>query len=129
MKRLWQILAIVLLALMVPASACCLVPQEAEKKACCGCSTHGEEQETPASPEACPSTTLAHSQVPAPVLLPAMQMIELVSIIHEIMRLHELVAVKESPVPLMTTAPPQLRTTWVFVSRAALPARAPAELA
>ncbi|WP_425571981.1 hypothetical protein [Prosthecobacter algae] len=26
MKRLWQILALILLALMVPASMCCLVP-------------------------------------------------------------------------------------------------------
>lgn len=129
MNHFWRILAVILLALMGPASMCCLVPQQVESQHCCGCATHGEQHDAPASPDACPSATLAHSQVPAPVVLPAMQMIELASIIHEMMRLNELVPVKESPVPLMTTAPPQLRTTWVFVSRAALPARAPAELA
>ncbi|MES2595766.1 MAG: hypothetical protein V4662_10545 [Verrucomicrobiota bacterium] len=66
--------------------------------------------------------------MPAHVVLPAMQMIELAQIIEGMTRLNELRAAKEPPVPLMTTAPPELRTTWVFASRAALPARAPAEL-
>jgi hypothetical protein len=129
MKSVWQIFAVILLTLIGPASMCCLVPQQAENQRCCGCATHEEDHDAPVSPDACPSATLAHSQVPAPVMLPAMEMIELASIIHEMMRLNELLVVKESPAPLMTTAPPQLRTTWVFVSRAALPARAPAELA
>jgi hypothetical protein len=66
--------------------------------------------------------------VPAQVVLPAMQMTELAQIIHEMMKLNGLVAAKGPPVPLMTTAPPELWTTWVFASRAALPVRAPAEL-
>ena len=127
MTRFWQILALVMLALMVPASTCCEWLDKCTSHECGCCSD--SEQEVPAQPETCPSATLAHSQMPAPVVLPAVQMIELVSIIHEMMRLNELVAVDALPLPLMTTAPPQLRTTWVFVSRAALPARAPAKLA
>lgn len=129
MKRLWQILAFLLLALMVPASACCLGPQQAANPECGCCSNPAKEHDTPAQPEACPSDTIARSQLPAPVVMPEMPMVELVGIIHELMRLNELAATNAAPVPLMTTAPPELRTTWNFVSRAALPARAPSELA
>lgn len=129
MNRLWQIFALVLLALMVPASACCLGPQQAANAECSCCSNPDEEHDTPAQPDACPSDTIARSQLPAQVIMPEMQMVELTGIIQEMMRLNELAATKAAPMPLMTTAPPELRTTWVFVSRAALPARAPAELA
>jgi hypothetical protein len=129
MKRFWQILTLILLALMVPASVCCLETERAEGHACECRSTPGHEHDAPAPPEACPSDTIAHSQVPALVAVPAMQMLELADIIHAMLRLNELAATNAAPVPLMTTAPPELRTTWVFVSRAALPARAPAELA
>ncbi len=83
------------------------------------------------APVSCPSDTISHSQVPAPVILPAMQMVELADLIQAMIRLEdELATATESTgLPLMTTAPPELRTTWVFVSRAALPARAPSELA
>lgn len=113
-----------MLALMVPASVCCQVLEGCSAShECCAC--HDDEHETPAKQDACPSATIAHSQVPAQVVLPAMQMIELTKIIQDIMRLNELAAVKAPQVSLRTTAPPELRTTWVFVSRAALPARAP----
>lgn len=124
MKRLWQILALLMLALMVPASACCQVWEGCSTShACCSCPD--DEHEAPAQQETCPSVTIAHSQVPTQVVLPAMQMIELTKIIQDIMRLNELEAAKAPQVPLRTTAPPELRTTWVFVSRAALPVRAP----
>lgn len=127
MNRFWQIIALLTLALVVPASTCCQWTSRCESQQQSHFCTD-EGHETPASPEACPSHTLAHSQVPAHVVLPAMQMIELAQIIEGMTRLNELRAAKEPPVPLMTTAPPELRTTWVFASRAALPARAPAEL-
>ena len=129
MKRLWQSLALLMLALMVPASACCMGPQPVVNEECGCCSTSDENQQAPAQPEACPSDTIARSQLPAQVVMPEVPMAELTGIIHELMRLNELAATKAAPVSLMTTAPPELRTTWVFVSRAALPARAPSELA
>lgn len=61
--------------------------------------------------------------------MPQMQVIEVTDLIQAMLRLNELAAVSAAPMPLMTTAPPQLRTTWVFASRAALPARAPSALA
>lgn len=124
MKRFWQILALLMLALMVPASACCQMWEGCSPShECCPC--HDDEHDSPAQQETCPSVTIAHSQVPVQVVLPAMQMIELSKIIQDLMRLNELAAAKAPQVPLRTTAPPELRTTWVFASRAALPARAP----
>lgn len=128
MKRFWQILTLLLLALMVPASVCCWVPvNECQAYDCEG--TSAPHDEAPALPDACPSASIAHTLVPALVAVPAMSMLELGDIVLSMMRLNELAATTAAPVPLMTNAPPELRTTWVFVSRAALPARAPAVLA
>lgn len=129
MKRTWQFLSLILLALMVPASVCCLGSQQVANEECGCCSNRDKERDAPAQPEACPSDTIARSQLPAPVIMPEMPMMELTGIIYELMRLNELAAMKVAPVCLMTTAPPELRPTWVFVSRAALPARAPSDLA
>ena len=129
MNRLWQILALMLMALMVPASACCLIPQQVDDIACGCCSAPDQDHDAPAQPKSCPSDTIAHSQLPAAVALPEMQLVELVAIIHAWIRLHELTAQEATQMYLPTTAPPELQTTWVFVSRAALPARAPSELA
>ncbi len=124
MNRFWQILALFMLALMVPASTCCHGLEGCSTSyECCACSDN--ESEAPAQQEVCPSVTIAHCQVPAQVVLPAMQMIELAKIIQDLMRLNELAVAKAPQVPLRATAPPELRTSWVFVSRAALPARAP----
>lgn len=126
MKRCWQILALLLFALMGPASVCCLaLPQTVSHDACGCCPTSDEEHDVPAQPDVCPSDTIAHSQIPAPITMPAMQMMELTDIIHAMVRLNEQATTKAAPLPLMTTAPPELRTTWNFVSRAALLARAP----
>lgn len=129
MKRLWQIISLILLALMVPASMCCLLLQQAENQACACCATSGQDHDAPALPDACPSDTIAHSQMPVLVAVPEMQMLELAAIIHAMIRLNELAVTPAMPEPAPTTAPPELRTTWHFVSRAALPARAPSELA
>ncbi len=128
MKRFWQILALLLLALMVPATVCCLGVKISTEQHCDCCGEPEHEPSAPALPE-CASDTIAHSHVPVPVTLPPTQMVELTDIIHSMVRLNELTAVLSPPGPLMTTAPPELRVIWVFVSRAALPARAPSELA
>ena len=127
MKRFWQLLALLLLALMAPASVCCWL--SASDCEACACGSAQDHHDTaPAKSAACPSATIARSQLPAQVVMPEMQMVELAGIIHEWMRLNELATTKYAPVPLiMTTAPPELRTLWVFASRAALPARAPSE--
>lgn len=54
-----------------------------------------------------------------------MQMVELAEVILSWVRMQEATAREASPLPSQTTAPPELRTSWVFVSRAALPVRAP----
>lgn len=128
MRRFWQILAITMLALMVPASMCCLLPQLAAKDCSC-CTSSEENHDAPAPQDNCPSDTIAHSQLPLTVIMPQVQMVELVEIIQQWANLRALTSDVNAAVPLMTTAPPELRTTWVFVSRAALPARAPSELA
>ncbi len=128
MKGLWQILALILLALMVPASMCCLMPQLMENRDSGCCSNGDESHDYPPQPEACPSTTIAHSRLPAPVPMPEMQMVELVDLL-QALRLRELTAQAAAPVPYPATAPPELPTMWAFVSRAALPARAPSALA
>ncbi|MCB1210603.1 MAG: hypothetical protein KDK97_14830 [Verrucomicrobiales bacterium] len=127
MKRFWQILALLMLALMVPASACCYGPDICANQVSCSCADHeqhdGDEHHVPAD---CPSDTISHSQVPAPVMLPAMQMVELVELLQAMIRLQdELATALESSGLPMTTAPPEMRTTWHFTRRAALLARAP----
>lgn len=132
MKRFWQILALLLLALMVPASMCCYGadtnrPDTSAGQACCSCAEQepheGDEHHAPAS---CPSDTISHSQVPASVMLPEMQMVELAELIQAMIRLQDdLATVTESSGLPMTTAPPELRATWHFTQRTALPVRAP----
>jgi hypothetical protein len=83
----------------------------------------GDEHHAPVS---CPSDTIAHSQVPAPVTMPEMQMVELAELIQAMIRLQdELATATESSGLPMTTAPPELRATWHFTQRTALPVRAP----
>jgi hypothetical protein len=128
MKRFWQIIALILLALMVPASMCCWVPESTGKSCeCQGEPAHhedgGESQNT------CPSDTIAHSQMPAAIMMPEMQMVELLDLLAAMVHRNESSAAFSSSTSEMTTAPPELSPTWAFVSRASLPARAPSELA
>lgn len=126
MRRFWQILALLMLALTVPASVCCYGVDRCAVGDCCseGQQEHeGDEQHAPVS---CPSDTISHSQVPAPVTMPEMQMLELAELIQVIIRLQdELATATESSGLPMTTAPPELRATWHFTHRTALPVRAP----
>ncbi len=129
MQRFWQIISLVLLVQITPASACCLLPAAFEQPDRCCQTEEAPLPDSPAQPDVCTSDTIGHSQLPAAALTPAMLMVELDDLGLAVLRLHELLLQDAESVPLMTTAPPELRTTWVFVSRAALPARAPSELA
>lgn len=127
MKRLWQIFALLMLALMVPASMCCYGADGCVVEACCSeCHDEQHDGDEHHAPVSCPSDTIAHSQVPAHVMLPAMQMVELAELIQTMIRLQdELATATESSGLPMTTAPPELRATWHFTQRTALPVRAP----
>ena len=129
MIRFWQILALLLLALMVPASMCCYGADGCKADVCCSEESHEHEDHDGGehhAPVSCPSDTIAHSQVPAPVTMPEMQMVELAELIQAMIRLQdELATATESTVLPMTTAPPELRATWHFTQRTALPVRAP----
>jgi hypothetical protein len=133
MKRFWQIFALMLTTLMVPASMCCYGPDSCEEMVCASCADndhgHQDGQDHDGehhAPAACPSDTISHSQVPAPVTMPEMQMVELVELIQAMIRLQdELATATESSRLPMTTAPPEMRTTWHFTQRTALPVRAP----
>lgn len=135
MKRFWQILAALMLALMVPASLCCLGADGCLNEAAGHCLTqdhdgHGHDEEEHHAPSSCPGATLSHSQVPAPVSMPEMHRAELEDPLRAMIRLQdELDTDSESSGILMATAPPELRrATWHLTSRAALLARAPSML-
>lgn len=129
MIRFWQILALLLLALMVPASMCCYGADGCKADVCCSEESHEHEDHDGGehhAPVSCPSDTISHSQVPAPVTMPEMQMVELAELIQAMIRLQDdLATATESAGLPMTTAPPELRATWHFTQRTALPVRAP----
>jgi len=126
MNRLWQILALLMLALMVPASVCCYEVDRCAVGACCSEGQQENEGDEHHAPISCPSDTISHSQVPAPVTMPEMQMMELAELIQAMIRLQdELATATDSSALPMTTAPPELRATWHFTQRTALPVRAP----
>lgn len=126
MKRFWQILALLLLALMVPASVCCYGAGGCTVEACCSECNDAHDDGDNDAPVSCPSDTIAHSQVPAPFILPAMQMVKLAELIQAMIHLQDDLATATEPSGLpMTTAPPELRATWHFTHRTALPVRAP----
>jgi hypothetical protein len=126
MKRFWQILALLMLALMVPASMCCYGAEGCAVEVCCSECQGGHEGDQHHAPVSCPSDTISHSQVPAPITMPEMQMVELTELIQLMIRLQgELASGTESAGLPMTTAPPELRATWHFTQRTALPVRAP----
>ena len=134
MKRFYQILTLLLLALMVPASTCCYGVDGCVTIVDGGSRSHDEHEHHDGgehhAPSSCPGETLSHSQVPMLVILPAMQMVELTELILVIARLQDdlATATEFSGLP-MTTAPPELRATWPFTQRTALPVRAPSILA
>lgn len=131
MKRFRQILSLILLALMVPASMCCYGPDGCVVEACCSGDSHEHEEgeghdDEHHAPAACPSDTISHSHVPAPIMLPAFAMVELWDVIKEMIR-HQGELAADLPLAkfAMTTAPPEMRATWQFKQRTALPVRAP----
>jgi len=132
MKVLWHSITILMLALMLPASVCCfdvinnVVPGAAT---CCDETPHGEDE--PAYPESeCPSETLSHSQLPKI----AQALDHIVSGLFEPFLISPYGCADRETTWTgssleQTAAPPDIGKRWAFVSRAALPVRAPSLVA
>ena len=134
MNRFCQVLSLLLLALLLPASVCCEWTKLFFGEDCvtCGCQEKEEHRGEghPSLPGTCPSDSLSNSEAPAPVTVPKAQIALLADLHLEIPSLEETRTTQSAcDGLLMTTAPPEVRPTWCFVRRAALPARAPSVLA
>lgn len=136
MRRFWQIIALITLVQIVPASACCLLPTTfGAEDTCCTPATRLTAPSTkdaplpnlPAQPANCPSDTIAHSQLPVVTTLPAAPLVELHWVALAIQMLPTLAPADENSLSFVPTAPPELRASWQFVIRAALPARLPSD--
>jgi len=128
MRRFWQITTLLMLALIVPASMCCHLVDTSSSEASGCCPSHEQGGDDEKNPLSCPSDSIAHSQVPETVYLPAVLLAE-----HQILDLGAAIP-KDSgdhDVSLshfLTEAPPELSPTWAFAHRTSLPARAPSAL-
>jgi hypothetical protein len=125
MRRFWQLITLLTLALIVPASMCCHLvdASSSEASGCCPCHDQGGDEEK--NPLSCPSDSIAHSQVPETVYLPAVLLSE-----HQILAPGAAIPKDsgEHDVSLshfLTEVPPELSPTWAFAHRTSLPARAP----
>ena len=123
MRRFWQIVTLLMLALIVPASMCCHLLETSSSEASGCCPSHEQGGDDEQNPLSCPSDSIAHSQVPETVYLPAVLLAE------------HLILVPGAAIPkdsgdldvshFLTEAPPELSPTWAFAHRTSLPARAP----
>lgn len=133
MNYFWKIISLIMLTLMVPALVCCYGGDQCNLEVCCSEKNHehqDHERGEHHSPTLCPGKTLSHSQVPDQVILPPMQLFELVELIQALSRRQDDdSACTEPSGPPKTAAPPEFRATWHFTRRAALLARAPAMVA
>lgn len=143
MRTFWQSIALLLLVAFAPATVHCLAGGtnvHAQKvtvlDACCH---HGEQHpdsntgnEPPSHSEhECPTETLAKTNLPAPLLVPALpcQILDeaLVALRHLASQM--MMTEASDTEALASTTPREWITTWVFASRAALPPRSPSDLA
>ena len=130
-KSLWQVIAFLMLVQIAPASVCCLLPDAfGGEDTCCVPDSGAPLPGAPELPAPCPSSSMAHSQLPTGLQLPAAPMVEQDHLAAILLKLHLLAAQHAVKKPSLTsTAPPEMRTQWAFVSRAALPGRWPSILA
>ena len=136
MRRFWQSTAMLMLALLVPTSVHCLI--DAEMSASCAAVQmhHHHEHDEPApdhddhGAHNDPCDTFAKTNLPASVAVPPMPVAMLAHDAELLLQIaaRELVYFDVLSAP-PTVAPDELRSCWVFTTRAALPARCPTELA
>lgn len=141
MRPFWQSTALLLLVLFAPASMHCLVNAAmadgpAADVSCasgesCGDTDHAPLPQSPEQQEhQCPADTLAKTNLPAGVMVPAMPFMVLEDALAALRRIAgELLSNGDALMAAPSVAPKELQTSWAFTSRAALPARWPSDLA
>ncbi|MBL9154754.1 MAG: hypothetical protein JNK37_19900 [Verrucomicrobiales bacterium] len=129
MKRLWQLVTLLMLALIVPASMCCHLVEMSSSEASGCCPTHEQGGDDERNPLSCPSDSISHSQVPETVFLPAVLLAEHLILVPGAANPKDSGDLDVDRSSFLTEAPPELTPTWAFVHRASLPARAPSALA
>jgi len=129
MRRFWQIVTLVMLALFVPASMCCFLvdTNSSEVSGCCPSHEEGGDEEQ--NPLSCPSDSISHSQVPESVNLPAVLIAEHLILVPGAATPKDSGDLDVARFSFLTEAPPELSPTWAFAQRTSLPARAPSALA
>ena len=129
MRRLWQIITLLMLALIVPASMCCFLvdTNSSEVSGCCPIHEEGGDDEK--NPLSCPSDSISHSQVPESVILPAVLLAEHLILVPGAAIAKDSGYLDVAHSSYLTEAPPELSPTWAFAHRTSLPARAPSALA
>ena len=129
MRRFWQIVTLLMLALIVPASMCCHLVDTSSSEASGCCPSHEQGGDDEKNPLSCPSDSIAHSQVPEPIYLPAVLLAEHLTLVPGVVIPKDSGDLDVSRSHSLTEAPPELSPTWAFAHRTSLPARAPSALA
>jgi len=142
MRRFWQSIAFTMLVLIAPASAHCLGVNSmtnhasAETAETTSIATCAHTDELPKSSEDggkahdCPTDSLTKSNVPAGTIVPAVICSQADDILKLLRQMADAVLASAkcaAVLPTIDSEDPQ--NTWVFSSRAALPARSPSDLA
>jgi hypothetical protein len=132
MRRFWQSIALLLLVLLAPASVHCLLNEDTHD--CCAtagmpCDDAGQTPDSDNDGHECPAESLAKTNLPASVAVPAMPVTALA---HEQELLLHIAARTLASFDVITVpptfVPAELRTCWAFITRAALPVRCPSDL-
>ena len=129
MRRFWQIVTLLMLALIVPASMCCHLVDTSSSEASVCCPSHEQDGDDERNPLSCPSDSISHSQVPESVYLPAVFLAEHLILVPGVAIPKDSGDLDLARSHSLTEAPPELSPSWAFVHRASLPARAPSALA
>lgn len=129
MKRFWQIVTLLMVALIVPASICCYLVDTSSSEASACCPSHEEDGDDGRNPLSCPSDSISHSQVPESVFLPTVLLAEHLTLVPGVAIPKDSGDLGHAQSHSLSEAPPELSPTWTFVHRASLPARAPSALA
>jgi hypothetical protein len=141
MRSFWHFVALLLLLAFLPATTHCMGASRLvhmEDAAACASECHHEgegKEQTPGAPTRsdhdCPTETLAKTNVPAPLMVPALPCQELDATLAAMLRLvaEENLDAPSMELRLERNTPKEWIHTWVFVSRAALSPRSPSALA
>jgi hypothetical protein len=129
MARFWQMVTLLMLALIVPASICCHLVDSGPAEVSDCCPSHEQDGDNEPNPLSCPSDSISHSQVPESVFLPAAIFAEPFILAPGETALRDSEDLVASRSRFHPEAPPDLTPKWSFAHRTSLPARAPSAAA